>query len=218
MTVKPCCYLPCLQMGIITTKNKRAEKLTDLSGENSSEQRMVKSVTTRPEVILLISCIIFFIQLFVHQETNSFLLFVCDRLRPLSFSPAGNPKKHSAALKKAVDIACVGEPSLYNCLSLAAQTLRLVLSCLSAGSLCDWFQMSVSWTCLCLKAHAWTYKPGAPDNPQQPHYMWPRQHLRADQGWEAFLVCFWLQTKVTFLTCVFCFFVRPWSLWRLGCR
>ncbi|TNM90293.1 hypothetical protein fugu_004527 [Takifugu bimaculatus] len=58
---------PISQMGIITTKNKRAEKLTDLSG---------------------------------------------------------NPKKHCAALKKAVDTVCVGEPSLYNCLSLAVQTLR----------------------------------------------------------------------------------------------
>uniref|UniRef100_H2SPU5 General transcription factor IIH subunit n=1 Tax=Takifugu rubripes TaxID=31033 RepID=H2SPU5_TAKRU len=58
---------PISQMGLITTKNKRAEKLTDLSG---------------------------------------------------------NPKKHCAALKKAVDTVCVGEPSLYNCLSLAVQTLR----------------------------------------------------------------------------------------------
>lgn len=29
--------LPCLQMGIITTKNKRAEKLSDLAGESRSE-------------------------------------------------------------------------------------------------------------------------------------------------------------------------------------
>lgn len=58
---------PISQMGIITTKNKRAEKLTDL---------------------------------------------------------AGNPKKHIADLKKAKDTTCVGEPSLYNSLSLAMQTLR----------------------------------------------------------------------------------------------
>ncbi|KAM6954146.1 general transcription factor IIH subunit 2 [Aplochiton taeniatus] len=58
---------PISQVGIITTKNKRAEKLTDL---------------------------------------------------------AGNPKKHRAALKKAVDTVCVGEPSLYNSLSLAMQTLK----------------------------------------------------------------------------------------------
>ncbi|CAG5917834.1 unnamed protein product [Menidia menidia] len=58
---------PISQVGIITTKNKRAEKLTDL---------------------------------------------------------AGNPKKHAAALKKAVDTPCLGEPSLYNSLSLAMQTLR----------------------------------------------------------------------------------------------
>ncbi|KAI3372407.1 hypothetical protein L3Q82_022686 [Scortum barcoo] len=58
---------PISQVGIITTKNKRAEKLTDL---------------------------------------------------------AGNPKKHIAALKKAVDTVCIGEPSLYNSLSLAIQTLK----------------------------------------------------------------------------------------------
>ncbi|KAG7318619.1 hypothetical protein KOW79_018374 [Hemibagrus wyckioides] len=58
---------PISQIGIITTKNKRAEKLTDL---------------------------------------------------------AGNPKKHTAALKKAVDSGCVGEPSLYNALSIAMQTLK----------------------------------------------------------------------------------------------
>ncbi|XP_043094141.1 general transcription factor IIH subunit 2 isoform X2 [Puntigrus tetrazona] len=58
---------PISQIGIITTKNKRAEKLTDL---------------------------------------------------------AGNPKKHIAALKKAVDATCVGEPSLYNSLNLAMQTLK----------------------------------------------------------------------------------------------
>ncbi|KAK7164433.1 hypothetical protein R3I94_002977 [Phoxinus phoxinus] len=58
---------PISQIGIITTKNKRAEKLTDL---------------------------------------------------------AGNPKKHIAALKKAVDSTCVGEPSLYNSLNVAMQTLK----------------------------------------------------------------------------------------------
>ncbi|XP_060764024.1 general transcription factor IIH subunit 2 [Neoarius graeffei] len=58
---------PISQIGIITTKNKRAEKLTDL---------------------------------------------------------AGNPKKHIAALKKAVDSGCVGEPSLYNAISIAMQTLK----------------------------------------------------------------------------------------------
>ncbi|CAM4543111.1 hypothetical protein PO909_026167 [Leuciscus waleckii] len=58
---------PISQIGIIATKNKRAEKLTDL---------------------------------------------------------AGNPKKHIAALKKAVDSTCVGEPSLYNSLNVAMQTLK----------------------------------------------------------------------------------------------
>lgn len=58
---------PISQIGIITTKNKRAEKLTDL---------------------------------------------------------AGNPKKHIAALKKAVDSTCIGEPSLYNSLHMAMQTLK----------------------------------------------------------------------------------------------
>ncbi|KAM9446851.1 general transcription factor IIH subunit 2 [Clarias gariepinus] len=58
---------PISQIGIITTKNKRAEKLTDL---------------------------------------------------------AGNPKKHVTALKKAVDAGCVGEPSLYNALNMAMQTLK----------------------------------------------------------------------------------------------
>uniref|UniRef100_A0A8C5ET38 General transcription factor IIH subunit n=1 Tax=Gouania willdenowi TaxID=441366 RepID=A0A8C5ET38_GOUWI len=75
-------------VGIITTKNKRAEKLTEL---------------------------------------------------------AGNPKKHVAALRKAVDTVCAGEPSLYNALSLAVHTLkhmpghtsREVLIVLSSLTTCD---------------------------------------------------------------------------------
>uniref|UniRef100_A0A667XZ45 General transcription factor IIH subunit n=1 Tax=Myripristis murdjan TaxID=586833 RepID=A0A667XZ45_9TELE len=58
---------PISQVGLIITKNKRAEKLTDL---------------------------------------------------------AGNPRKHITTLKKAVDSVCVGEPSLYNSLKLAIQTLK----------------------------------------------------------------------------------------------
>ncbi|KAG7490063.1 general transcription factor IIH subunit 2-like [Solea senegalensis] len=80
---------PISQVGIITTKNKRAEKLTDL---------------------------------------------------------AGNPKKHIAALKKAVvDTVCGGEPSLYNALNLALQSLkhmpghtsREILIVLSSLTTCD---------------------------------------------------------------------------------
>ncbi|PWA16015.1 hypothetical protein CCH79_00019371, partial [Gambusia affinis] len=56
-----------------------------------------------------------------------------------------NPKKHIAALKKAVDSSCVGEPSLYNSLSLAIQTLkhmpghtsREILIILSSLTTCD---------------------------------------------------------------------------------
>lgn len=58
---------PISQIGIIVTKSKRAEKLTELSG---------------------------------------------------------NPRKHVTALKKAVDQTCHGEPSLYNSLNLAMQTLK----------------------------------------------------------------------------------------------
>ncbi|XP_072372259.1 general transcription factor IIH subunit 2 isoform X2 [Scyliorhinus torazame] len=58
---------PISQIGIVTTKNKRAEKLTEL---------------------------------------------------------AGNPKKHKEALKKAVGVSCSGEPSLYNSLTLAMETLK----------------------------------------------------------------------------------------------
>ncbi|XP_061881169.1 general transcription factor IIH subunit 2 [Entelurus aequoreus] len=79
---------PISQVGIIITKNKRAEKLTDL---------------------------------------------------------AGNPKKHILALKKAVDTVCGGEPSLFNSLSLALQTLkhmpghtsREILIILSSLTTCD---------------------------------------------------------------------------------
>ncbi|XP_077376742.1 general transcription factor IIH subunit 2 isoform X1 [Festucalex cinctus] len=79
---------PISQVGIIITKNKRAEKLTDLSG---------------------------------------------------------NPKKHIAVLKKAVDTVCLGEPSLYNSLNLALQTLkhmpghtsREILIILSSLTTCD---------------------------------------------------------------------------------
>lgn len=42
------------------------------------------------------------------------------------YSITGNSKKHIAALKKAVDMNCSGEPSLYNSLNLAMQTLKLV--------------------------------------------------------------------------------------------
>ncbi|XP_063819964.1 general transcription factor IIH subunit 2 [Pseudophryne corroboree] len=58
---------PISQIGLIVTRNKRAEKLTEL---------------------------------------------------------AGNPRQHITALKKAVDITCNGEPSLYNSLNLALQTLK----------------------------------------------------------------------------------------------
>ncbi|XP_076855107.1 general transcription factor IIH subunit 2 [Brachyhypopomus gauderio] len=79
---------PISQIGIITTKNKRAEKLTDL---------------------------------------------------------AGNPRKHTAALRKGADSACMGEPSLYNALSIAMQTLkhmpghtsREILVILSSLTTCD---------------------------------------------------------------------------------
>uniref|UniRef100_A0A8C6U3L0 General transcription factor IIH subunit n=1 Tax=Neogobius melanostomus TaxID=47308 RepID=A0A8C6U3L0_9GOBI len=79
---------PISQVGIITTKNKRAEKLTEL---------------------------------------------------------AGNPSKHVSALRKAVDTVCLGEPSLYNALSLAVSTLkhmpghtsREVLVVMSSLTTCD---------------------------------------------------------------------------------
>ncbi|XP_075582126.1 general transcription factor IIH subunit 2 isoform X1 [Pelecanus crispus] len=58
---------PISQIGLIVTKSKRAEKMTELSG---------------------------------------------------------NSKKHVTALKKAVDMNCSGEPSLYNSLNLAMQTLK----------------------------------------------------------------------------------------------
>ncbi|NWS45018.1 TF2H2 factor, partial [Probosciger aterrimus] len=58
---------PISQLGLIVTKSKRAEKMTELSG---------------------------------------------------------NTKKHLTALKKAVDMNCSGEPSLYNSLNLAMQTLK----------------------------------------------------------------------------------------------
>ncbi|XP_061324706.1 general transcription factor IIH subunit 2 isoform X2 [Pezoporus flaviventris] len=56
-----------LKLGLIVTKSKRAEKMTELSG---------------------------------------------------------NTKKHLTTLKKAVDMNCSGEPSLYNALNLAMQTLK----------------------------------------------------------------------------------------------
>lgn len=79
---------PISQMGIITTKNKRAEKLTELTG---------------------------------------------------------NPSKHVSALRKAVDTVCLGEPSLFNALSLAVSTLkhmpghtsREVLIVMSSLTTCD---------------------------------------------------------------------------------
>ncbi|XP_063752684.1 general transcription factor IIH subunit 2 isoform X2 [Eleginops maclovinus] len=86
--LKPNRLTSTLKLGIITTKNKRAEKLTDL---------------------------------------------------------AGNPKNHIVALKKAVDTVCIGEPSLYNSLNLAIQTLkhmpghtsREILIVLSSLTTCD---------------------------------------------------------------------------------
>ncbi|XP_063051164.1 general transcription factor IIH subunit 2 [Engraulis encrasicolus] len=79
---------PISQIGFITTKNKRADKLTEL---------------------------------------------------------AGNPKKHINALKKTKDTTCLGEPSLYNAMNLAMQTLkhmpghtsREVLIIMSSLTTCD---------------------------------------------------------------------------------
>nr|XP_008538057.1 PREDICTED: general transcription factor IIH subunit 2 [Equus przewalskii] len=41
-----------------------------------------------------------------------------------SISVLGNPRKHITSLKKAVAMTCHGEPSLYNSLSMAMQTLK----------------------------------------------------------------------------------------------
>lgn len=85
------------QIGIIATKNKRAEKLTDLAG-------------------WYISIMIGYFEKFSYFLLSSSLHIILHLL--------GNPKKHIAALKKAVDFTCVGEPSLYNSLNMAMQTLK----------------------------------------------------------------------------------------------
>lgn len=59
----------------------------------------------------------------------------------------GNPKKHISALKKAVDTPCAGEPSLYNSLNLAMQTLKYVG--FSPVLVCD----SRSWCLTVYSAH-----------------------------------------------------------------
>lgn len=51
--------------------------------------------------------------------------------------PLGNPKKHVAALKKALDSTCVGEPSLYNSLTLAMQTLKYEVCLCNTLMLCS---------------------------------------------------------------------------------
>uniref|UniRef100_A0A670IXJ2 General transcription factor IIH subunit n=1 Tax=Podarcis muralis TaxID=64176 RepID=A0A670IXJ2_PODMU len=58
--------------------------------------------------------------------TCTLKVFILDNLlRQLRFKfLLRNPRKHTAALKKAVDMSCLGEPSLYNALNLAAQTLK----------------------------------------------------------------------------------------------
>lgn len=95
-------------MGVITTKNKRAEKLTDLAGENSLQLLEVLLTGLDPSLQRVCS-----------SAPISVVLFLT-----LTPPPPGNPKKHITALKKAVDSACVGEPSLYNALNLAVQTLK----------------------------------------------------------------------------------------------
>jgi len=87
------------QIGIIATKNKRAEKLTDLAG----------------------CCISIMLAWF---EKCSFLSSSSSSSVQIILLLLGNPKKHIAALKKAVDSTCVGEPSLYNSLNVAMQTLK----------------------------------------------------------------------------------------------
>uniref|UniRef100_A0A3B5BCP8 General transcription factor IIH subunit n=1 Tax=Stegastes partitus TaxID=144197 RepID=A0A3B5BCP8_9TELE len=85
-----------------------------------------------------------------NRLTSTLKLPVCDimhiQCKVICFvSPSGNPKKHIAALKKAVDTVCVGEPSLYNSLNLAIQTLkhmpghtsREILIILSSLTTCD---------------------------------------------------------------------------------
>ncbi|NXC22221.1 TF2H2 factor, partial [Corythaeola cristata] len=52
------------------------------------------------------------------KSLNILILLTCF------FPLTGNSKKHMTALKKAVDMNCSGEPSLYNSLNLAMQTLK----------------------------------------------------------------------------------------------
>uniref|UniRef100_A0A8B9KYG0 VWFA domain-containing protein n=1 Tax=Astyanax mexicanus TaxID=7994 RepID=A0A8B9KYG0_ASTMX len=68
----------------------------------------------------------FFVEEYFDQNPISqvmFLLFEINTFFYICFD-AGNPKKHVAALKKAVGSTCLGEPSLYNALNIAMQTLK----------------------------------------------------------------------------------------------
>ncbi|XP_074851504.1 general transcription factor IIH subunit 2 isoform X2 [Carettochelys insculpta] len=94
---------PISQIGVIVTKSKRAEKLTELSASSFM-------------YIFLTGC-----------ESCLHGGFSCLE-QPFHILPhqsfKWNPRKHITALKKAVDLTCHGEPSLYNSLNLAMQTLK----------------------------------------------------------------------------------------------
>ncbi|XP_074851507.1 general transcription factor IIH subunit 2 isoform X4 [Carettochelys insculpta] len=104
---------PISQIGVIVTKSKRAEKLTELSASS-----FMYIFLTGCESCLHggFSCLEQPFHILPHQS------FKCTKTHLVS--DTRNPRKHITALKKAVDLTCHGEPSLYNSLNLAMQTLK----------------------------------------------------------------------------------------------
>ena len=129
------------QLGIISTKNKRAEKITDLSG-NLLSFVYIWCYPKKELLIFLSLCQLNFTSLksFKSIDTVLHIFFLqlpmyyvwwewtCTHL--LSWHNfilfAGNPKLHISALQDIVCKGCKGEPSLQNSLESAIAVLKYV--------------------------------------------------------------------------------------------
>lgn len=104
---------PISQLGILVTRNKRAEKVTELGGKWTVSvilSRLIgKSVMSIAHVLFM------------------YLTFSC--IWHVTHYCTGNPRRHIIALQNLAGKPCQGELSLQNSLEMALQTLRLDLHC-----------------------------------------------------------------------------------------
>uniref|UniRef100_H0VPN0 TFIIH C1-like domain-containing protein n=1 Tax=Cavia porcellus TaxID=10141 RepID=H0VPN0_CAVPO len=68
----------------------------------------------------------YFVEEYFDQNSISQIGIIVTKRAEKLTELSGNPRKHITSLKKATDMTCHGEPSLYNSLSMAMQTLKLL--------------------------------------------------------------------------------------------